>query len=574
MDFIISETQSSFSNSYCQIGNFYIQYISNNAIFQRELAVENSSCLILADANLSFLQAITSSFSSASIEENINLLNNGYILYADKLTKTITLYTDIFGFYHIYYYYNAKIFSISSDFKELLKYSNKQIDDFAVLDTILFNYTLFERTVVNDIKRLIGGTKATWDGVSFKKDVCFNFANNFQFSKAKNPLTYKKFAGELVKGIQRETIPSVPVQITMTGGFDSRAILAACKHLDFSVNAFTFGQESNIEIETLNPFINRFVDSYQFLLLDESYIKSIPDVFQSFIYKNLDNPVFHSLVEFQYCTTKIPSSNLIVGFMGGELMNGQSLGSQVTFTSFAARFLLTSDFEDQKINLLRQLNEISFLNHDYVISISDDYLKTLQPYFHKLNNTNVLRFIINEEYAKFFGAVNKVFKNTQNLIVPFMSYGLLELLINSDISFLKKKLFKSNPLANYRSKVLYAKSILYLCPSLADSKFDRLYRVKDLSKIYFIPKAVFFYLLNHLFRKNSNMFTRTTLYEQWYKDIVISKINSNESKVKILLAKQQLSSEDYNVLSSFNIRELLRLAALIISAEYIKLKQD
>jgi len=569
MDFLLSKALHSPKSNYFQIGNYFLQYTRNNVVTEREILIETKENVVLGDINFSFYKALGTDITQQTIEQNIRLLNNGYIILINKINNTVFLYTDTFGFYHIFYHYNKETIIISSVFNNLINFSENKIDDFAVLDLIFFNYTLKERTILKDIKRIFGGTKVIINETIISFKTINNFADNFILKNKKKKYNYKEFGKTLSNGISQEIINKKPVYLTMSGGFDSRALLASCKFLNYNINSFTFGQKGNIEIETIKPFIDKFVEKHTFLELDKKYIDSINTIFNSFIYKNLDNPVFHSLLEFEYSNQNISCSNLLTGFMGGELILGQSVGAQVTFTKFASFLLLSEDYDRLKDFFKQGVDDLPFLNKKNVLSILDDYLSTLKEYYHKKDNSNVLRFIINEKYAKFFGAANKVFKNNHNLITPFMNVDFLDKLLKSEISFLKKKQFKKNPIAKIKSKILYAKAINYLCPEMYKSRFDRLYTIKDLCKPYLLPKVFYFYLLNHINRKNNKMYESTTRYDLWLKELVIEQFKNDNITTNMFCISYTINSLEYDNLSIYNKRDLLKVLAINSSINYI-----
>lgn len=370
--------------------------------------------------------------------------------------------------------------------------------------------------------------------------------------------------------LENQTIESLPIYLTMSGGFDSRALLAASNFLNHSVNAFTFGQINNIEAETIKPFINEFVNTYTFLELDDKYINNIESLFDQFISKNLDNPVFHSLIEYELSYNKIPSSNLLVGFMGGELIIGQSLGAQVTFSKFATTLLSSNNIEEIKDSFFQEINQNILFNISEIKTIASEYLKTLEVYLKQPGNINILKFMLNEEYAHFFGAANTTFRNKYNLITPFVSVRFLELILNSQICLLRKNQFKKNPIANFKAKILYAKSIEYLNPELASTKFDRLYMLKDISRLYRLPVSVATYLNNRVNKKARKVYNSTTRYDLWYKNLVLSYLNYNQAATRIFKQKNKLEEKEFNNLPILQKRRMLRLMASIFVLEKIK----
>ncbi|QQS49723.1 MAG: hypothetical protein IPM71_08820 [Bacteroidota bacterium] len=566
MHFFLSKTGKSNHSHHFFLEGYYLHYTPDAKNLHREVLIETDERLIIGDVNQTFYAAVSADPTRQNIEIHIKSLSNGYLLLADKKEKSFYVYTDIFGFYSLFLLEKDNGIYLSSEFRDLIEHSSKKENVFALLDILLFNYTLLDRTLLVDVKRLPGGSRVVLSGGSETEwSVPYNYAGNFQLTAKSYKINSQLFAQKLQQAVLQEISTEIPNFISMTGGFDSRAILASLVHNKQDINTITYGQPGNIESETLKSFIGQFAKGQLSLLLDEHYLEQLPVIFEHFLEKNLDNPVFFNLVEYEQYSAHMPPANLIIGFMGGEIINGQALGAEVTFTRFAARLLQAKDYRELLPDFEEAIHSTGMLNTDYINSFSEAYLKTLSPYFVQENNLNILQFVINEEYAKFFGAANKVFKASFNVTVPFIQADFLNFLLNSQISFLRKALFKQNPLRNVKSKILFARAIAYLCPALKPTRFDRLYRVKDLSSIFLWPLAAYYYFLVHAFRKSNKQYTRTTDYLLWYKNILWPALE----KPCPYLNKDM----DKIIDKSFTVRQkhqLYRLAALILSLDKIK----
>lgn len=536
MDFILNSKKDNFYDENIVVSkNIIISYTLNNKVSYRELVLENDKYILLVDSNISFINKIKSynNINLDNLQNNISSLNNGFLICIEKKSGTVYIYTDIFGFTKLYRTANI----ISSNFDKVLKYSNKETNLLAVYDLLFFNYTLLNRTIVKDVLRISGGQRIKVSSDTIKVNKIFNLTNKV-FEKNKIKINHYDLSNLLKESIKVEVDKESENYLTMSGGFDSRALLAAIINLKIpNLNTFTFGQKGNIEFETINKFINNYSDNHIELVLDTDYIKNLKDHFDSFISKNLENPTFHSLIEFEFSNTKISGSNIIAGFMGGELIIGQSVGAEVTFTKLASKLLLSHNIDDFTEEL--EVEYKKYFNGSMNSTVKDEYLQTLKYYLKRENNENIFDFIINEKFAHFFGNVNNVFRNNNNLITPFINYNILSKLVNSQISFLNKKQFVESPINNAKAKVLYSKTIKHLCPSMSNTKFDTLYKVNDLCEFYNYPKALFYYILNHVGKGNKNKYAKTTLYNFWYTDMYYS-MNTE------VLEQMKLSIQDSN----------------------------
>lgn len=550
-----------------------VNFVLNNQIKEREFFFEDKNIYILADANISFINTIKDiELTVNNIEKKIDLLNNGFVIVFDKSIQSVFVFTDIFGFYQLFLLENEKGTLISNDFNNLIPFSEKSLNDYAILDMILFNYTLLERTILSDIVRIGGGFKIELSSLKISRNRISNFIENITIPSSHDKIGYKKFSDLLVKSIQSEVSKDYKTFLTMTAGFDSRALLASCNKLNLPVWTITFGQEGNIEHEIIKEFIHDFSQGHKLYALDENYIDNIYSLLLNYISDNLDNPIILDLPHYKYIMTKMDSSNLLAGFMGGEMLSGQTVGAQVTFTKFASQILMSNNYLEMHPIFIDFIRRIKFLNHDYIEKIALDYLQSLSVYSLKPGRVNVLNFLINEKYVKFFGAVNKVSKNQSNLIIPFMNNDFLTFVLNSDFCFLNKGMFSKNPLWNIKRKIFYSKAIKFLCPLLSETRFDRLYKVNDLCNPIRLPIAGYYYFINHIFNKNKKMYPRPHYYDLWYKKMVVNEFNGDDFKInsRIFNEKVEISKENYDQSNAIDKKIFANILGLSIAYEMIR----
>jgi hypothetical protein len=568
MNFLISNGPTNSDWTRKEIAPFNI-YFNQGYIKENELVFETAEVFILVNANNNFLRKVSDDPSYTVIRTNLSELTNGYIIFYDKRTRKVRLLTDAFGFFHVYYIRKDGDIHISSDYRQLLNFSNKKPDDFAILDIALFNYTLLDRTLVQDIKRLKGGSEMILGESEFSLSTLYNFADNY--IRAPQLIDFKEFAEMLRNSVDNEIIDDRSTWLTITAGFDTRALLAASVNLGLHFSSLTFGQDGNIEQVVSNTFIGEFSENHLQILLDDSYIRDLPYTLDRYVESTMDNPVILDLPHYMCIKEMIAGSNLITGFMGGEIISGQSIGSQVTFTSFAAKLLTTENSEDLHSHMINEIARLNIFDNGNANTISIEYINTLKEYFKKGDRTNILKFLINEKYSKFFGSVNKLFTNSCNLVVPFMNVTVLNCILNSQISFLSRKPFRKNPFSQIRAKILYSKAILHLCPTLGNTKFDRLYSLKDLSVRYRFPRVIAGYIQSHYFRVNKKYYPKPHDYDHWYGDIVPGLISRYAFKYDsgIFRTPVFISKDYYNALPSKTKKKVAVLAAAMHAIDKI-----
>jgi hypothetical protein len=550
MDFVLSQEKQYNYRESILLGGFYLSYSRNSKIIERELCIETDNYYVICDANLDFISSVLNDLSAGIIERNINRLVNGFILYFDKKNLSLLIFTDIFGYFHLFHLERNGSVIISTEYNKLLPFSRKQLDDYALLDLILFNYALLDRTIISDIKRFRGGSKIILSGNEIKYSAEFNFADCFKRDKCNYALEHKTFSEKLSNSVLRNLLPGRNIFLSLTAGFDSRMLLAICRNLNLDISTFTIGQDKNIEEEIVSSFIHDIYRQHHFFKLETGYLDKLPDLLNRYLSSTLDNPVILDLPHYHYAMEQLPSSNVITGFMGGELTAGQLIGSQVTFTRTAAELLLSKNLEEAELKIISETSDLFFVDPDYLKQISRDYIDTLSVYLFRDDKSNILSFLINESYSKFFGTVNLTFGNHSNLINPFMDAEFISYILNSRQSFLLKKPFISNPLNNIRARITYAKGIKYLYPPLGNTMLDRLYKINDLCSWYRYPNVLTGYLQSHLFKKNKKQYPKPHHYDLWYGDIVMEQFRDTRmSSVSRLIAPSY--NVDYDIYNSF-----------------------
>lgn len=523
---------------------------------------------LFAIGNLDFLRRISANeISRELIEENLNKLTNGVVILICKKTFDTVIYNDVFGFYPVFYIeIDGKILYISNAFNQLTCFCKHRIDNYAILDMLLFNYPLFNRTLNQNVKRLVGGSVICINQFNQScKFGLFNYANNFTFSSDRKERLLPERLGLLLNdAINCNNKTNFHTCLTMTAGFDSRTLLASLNNLKIAHNTITFGQEGNIEMLLVRDFIKKYSRCHTNVLLDSEYVDNLLELVKEFSFLTADGPVVLDLPHYLYIKDIVNLQNLIVGFMGGEILVGQSIGSEVTFTRFAGEVLKAKSENELRILFDVYLRNIPFVDYEKVRKIDSDYLNSISYYLKDpTNNYNVLKFLINEKYAKFFGTINKLYLSGINLSIPFMNSDVLNYVLNSNNSFLKKaRQFNQRPFGNLKIKKLHAKTILKLCPDLGETSLDRLYKVNDLAKFYRLPFVFWGYIESHFLKINKIKYVKPHHYDNWYKDIMITPFNKAVEYYDIFDRSYTMTKERYETLSSIEKKRIAITASI------------
>jgi asparagine synthase (glutamine-hydrolysing) len=165
-------------------------------------------------------------------------------LLADRTRETATLFNDRYGMNRVYYHESKEAFYFAAEAKailgvrpELRKADPKSMGEFVACGCVLENRTLFE-----GIQVLPPGSAWVFrGGAPDKKNVYFHEREWEEQSPLELEAYYQKLREVFSANVPRYFNGSQPVAMSLTGGLDSRMILAWQKPSPQSVPCYSFG---------------------------------------------------------------------------------------------------------------------------------------------------------------------------------------------------------------------------------------------------------------------------------------------------------------------------------------------
>jgi asparagine synthase (glutamine-hydrolysing) len=165
----------------------------------------------------------------------------------DSLKKKVYLITDRYGLRHLYWTVHQGCLQWGSELKAMLALPGfePRVDCQAVKEFFEIGYLLEDRSLIEGAQLLPMGTFLTWD----IKERSHQLKRYWGWDEIK-PLTgvidETEIAEELgrlfVNAVQRRCLKSERVGLGLSGGLDSRALLAAMPVYDKAIHAVTFGK--------------------------------------------------------------------------------------------------------------------------------------------------------------------------------------------------------------------------------------------------------------------------------------------------------------------------------------------
>lgn len=190
-------------------------FFFNNNFYQQEAAAE--LIYILQKQNL--------------ILSSINSLNGVFTaLILHK--KEVTIFNDRYGFGHLFYTYNNQSFAIADDIWDIVTRENKrETDHTALIQFMAFHYALGNRTVVKEIYEILPASVYTFRPPSESNYILreeywsFTYSPDNSLSPESEKLVYSTL-DKIISNYNRNVFNDEGIAINLTGGFDSRFLLA------------------------------------------------------------------------------------------------------------------------------------------------------------------------------------------------------------------------------------------------------------------------------------------------------------------------------------------------------------
>lgn len=169
---------------------------------------------------------------------------NGWFngLLVDLRRKRVTLFNDRCGIRRIYYHENKNFFYFGSEAKSLLKIlpEMRQMDPQSVGEYIVYDCVLENRTYFSNMSLLPSGSAWTFEKTHIEKKVYHDPAMLESLPKIPHESFFEEFCSIFDKILPRY-FRGYGIGMSLTGGLDTRAIMANCNLSPGMLPCYTFG---------------------------------------------------------------------------------------------------------------------------------------------------------------------------------------------------------------------------------------------------------------------------------------------------------------------------------------------
>lgn len=169
------------------------------------------------------------------------------VLILDRARNQLFFFNDALGRLPLYYHQGNGLFLLSREVKFITAMMpDYEYDRFGIAETLLLGYTLGYSTLIRNVHRLDAGVLVSVDLQSRDLEINRTYQFDFDALLDKPPRSVKEHAKSLADRFLhacenlKASFPEYAHVVSLSGGFDSRSVLAGMKRVDAPVTAFTF----------------------------------------------------------------------------------------------------------------------------------------------------------------------------------------------------------------------------------------------------------------------------------------------------------------------------------------------
>lgn len=416
-----------------------------------------------------------------------NLFGHYYYILVNKTTSEIIIGNSMFSILPLYYHHDSDRIVFSENAYNLGKYLNlNRISHRFIIETVLFNYPLFNTSILEDIRLLPSNTYLKISGSEINIIKHTNIEEYFSIS----PKPWRKSLSE-VRDIFLETskkyLPDEKYAHALTGGFDGRTLVSAGLYHKKDFSCYSFGSVSSKDVRIASQLALRAGTPFINIELDEKYVnENSLDCGREFILSSSGSATF-ARAHYLYAAKRLSSDYkyIITGNFGSEIFraahNAGAVISQNLYTLF------NSNNPNEGIKTIENSEEFRCLNLSDDKSswkaLKEDILKLPcynQSYNRLTKNQRFYFFVFEGIFRKYFGAemVNQ-FRYIKNR-TPFLDIEFLKAIFKTELAGIHSDFFEHNPVKRYKGQVLYAHIIRKAYPAFGRMMTDKGYKPDDL----------------------------------------------------------------------------------------------
>ncbi len=423
-----------------------------------------------------------------------NIYGHYYFLYLNKETGEILAGNSMFSLLPLYYHCTLSALFLSNNAVSLGRHLGmSRTDKRFVLETILFNYPLFNNSIVEGIALLPANSSLRISDSSFYIVSHTRIADYFKSGMISQKEAVMILSDKFVEAVEKY-LPEEKYACSVTGGLDGRTLASAGRYHRRDFTVFAFGNEESKDLILARDLSERLDLHFRSILLEDDYVKSHSLACgREFIEASSGTATF-ARAHYLFSARSLSDDYryMVTGNFGSEILRAAHVAGVVISANLFTLF--NADQATEALRIIRESREFRCLNIDAFSNewqaLQEDVLKLpcFDPSYSGLTkNQRFYVFVYEELFRKYFGAeLANQFRYIRNR-TPFLDIDFVKAILETELAGIHSEFFEHNPFKRYKGQVLYAHIIKKTFPPFGKVMTDKGYRPEDL--ISFFGKA-------------------------------------------------------------------------------------
>lgn len=416
-----------------------------------------------------------------------NLSGHFYFILYDKTSARYLIGNSMFSILPLYYFLSGGRITASDNALSLGRQCGRTVlSKRFVLESVLFNYPLFNHSAVEDISLLPSNSGLVLDAGGVRITKHTEVGGWFGVSPRSGKDTAERLADVFIEEVNKYLPPDF-YYTALTGGFDGRTLTAAGMHHRKNFSCYCFGTSDSRDLKLAGMAATGAGLQFLPVNLDNRFIRNHSlEAGKRFIIGSSGVGTF-SRAHYLYASDVLSASAgvLVTGNFGSEIFRAVHVPGVVISPDLYRVFSSTDP--GAAVREIRRSLQGSFLNMEYFKTQLKDLENDIAdlPCFNAsynglTRNMKFYIFVLEDLFRKYFGSELIVQSGIIRNRTPFLDVRFLRELMATRFAGIHSEFFEENPFRRFKGQVVYAHIIRKAYPSLGRLTTDKGYAPDDL----------------------------------------------------------------------------------------------
>lgn len=417
----------------------------------------------------------------------------------DEDASRYYLFNSRFGLLNFYLYKGDRFFLFSSSMDFILNVLDHppEVDDIAVFQLSLLNYPLEERTAIREISRMPPGSFFVTDLAEHEVKKYDSIEDILQWEPRLNwKETLEEIPFRFNEAVEHGITDLRKFCVSLTGGFDSRAVFSSLIRFDKDILYYSWGREKSRDLHISKKIADLFRLDYFPIVLDKKFTENY-DLYarQAVFYADGLATIERGNHTYGYSLLREFSPFFVTGMFGSELLRPSNSWGTV-FNPLTKSLLLEP--EKRLAVLQKKVGELKgkgLFKRKKLEEREEEFIEKTLGFFRALDayerpSARIYAFLLMEGFRKYFGGEINMARIFGHVISPFIDDEFVQFLMSTPIPGLNERAFQRDVETLRKGLSLYLPIFKENDPRLVRIRSDRGYAPGALESRFF-PFSVF-----------------------------------------------------------------------------------